>query len=200
MKILVIDDTQVHLTAALQTLQGHDVTTCSSHDEATELLYKRQGVQYWDAVLCDLLMPAGKNAQGPEGKKLVGQEMPIGWALVLHAVLSGAKYVAVVTDMNHHNHPASALLDGLGGHVFNIDEAKCLMTNRLYLVGIAGTESACTECHGIGRDSNPQYACRHCEGFSQKGKDWGRILRQLVGGLSDEQMDETRPPRDTRFR
>ena len=63
---------------------------------------------YWDVVLSDLLMPAGRNAQGGPGLQYVGQEMPVGWSLAIQAAISGAKYVAVATDMNHHHHPASA--------------------------------------------------------------------------------------------
>ena len=153
MKILVIDDRQIHRDAALAQLSKHDVTVACSHDEALELLdeaywlaqnaasklldeqgpswpeeddpdkdQKRQQriaarnhlvrAQYgYDAVLCDLLMPAGKDAQGDEGMAFVGQEVPVGFALALTAALHGAKYVAVVTDTNHHSHPASAMLD-----------------------------------------------------------------------------------------
>lgn len=162
MKILVIDDTQMHLDSALETLKGHEVVTCSSHDEACELLdpnYERNKRQqkvtdyvwkehitweaaykmfpepeqspYWDAVLCDLMMPAGSYAQGEKGRKYVGQEMPVGWSLALTAVTNGAKYVAVVTDLNHHHHPASAMLDSLNHHIFKIDGAKMLLTNRV---------------------------------------------------------------------
>ncbi len=34
MKILVIDDNPVHLEAAKITLDDHDLTLCSSHDDA----------------------------------------------------------------------------------------------------------------------------------------------------------------------
>lgn len=71
-------------------------------------------VPYWDAVLCDLLMPASSERMGKEGMKYVGLEMPLGIALALLAAKNGAKYVAVVTATNHHHHPASAMLDRLG--------------------------------------------------------------------------------------
>jgi CheY-like chemotaxis protein len=38
MKILVIDDSAVHLESAQLTLIGHEVTLCSSHDKALDLL------------------------------------------------------------------------------------------------------------------------------------------------------------------
>lgn len=67
--------------------------------------------QPFDVVLCDLLMPAGERMMGPKGEKYIGQEMPVGFALSLMAALQGAKYVAVVTATNHHDHPAGAMID-----------------------------------------------------------------------------------------
>ncbi len=115
MKILVIDDTRVHQESAKQALIGHDLTVCASHDEADKLLqrrydekkkeelfdkYKAEGLKfeewyyrslsetqlpYWDVVLTDLLMPAGRMAQGGPGLQYVGEEMPVGWSLALRA-------------------------------------------------------------------------------------------------------------------
>lgn len=213
MKILVIDDTQNHLDAAKQTLSGHDITLCSSHDGALKLLekqhneeecsrliekykneklenavrkaYQETELPYWDAVLCDLLMPAGRNQQR-ECMKYVGQEMSVGWSLALEAARQGAKYVAVVTDMSHHDHPASAMLDSLSRHVFAIDGARMLMTNSVGSVGIIGSECTCKECGGTGklkRRDDSEYDCFCCTkgiAFSKEGKDWGKILNQLM--------------------
>ncbi|MCX6761523.1 MAG: response regulator [Candidatus Moranbacteria bacterium] len=166
LKILVVDDNQKHLDSALATLKDHNVTICNNYDEAVNLLEGQyvdpkgkscysfeegaKALPYWDAVLCDLLMPAGENEQGPRGMRYVGQEMPVGWALALSAAFKGAKYVAVVTDMNHHNHPASALLDGLKGKVIKVEGAKVLMTNNPRFIGVGGA------------------------------KDWGMVLQKII--------------------
>lgn len=220
MKILVIDDTQVHIDAAKQTLGGHDVTYCVTHKQAVDLLgernnsdqnryntlmkqYEAEGMKwgeaynkanaetllpYWDVVLTDLLMPAGPMAQGGVGLQYVGQEMAVGWALALQAAKNGAKHVAVVTDTNHHHHPASAMLDYLDGHFFMIDGARVLMTNHVGLVGIAGTEGACAKCNGSGKDGS--YDCHYCSGtgrdFAKKGKNWGQILGRLLKSPGQE--------------
>lgn len=68
----------------------------------------------FDVVLTDLLVPASDNAQGPEGRRYVGQEMPMGGFIAFLAIKAGIKKIGVVTDLNHHNHPASAALDPLG--------------------------------------------------------------------------------------
>lgn len=212
MKILVIDDSANHQKSAQQVLGTlHDLTVVGSHDEALELLetkldeakyktlcaqYKEQGVKdyyrraadesrlpYWDAVLCDLLMPAGRNAQGGDGLKYVGQEMPVGWSLAITAALRGAKYVAVVTDMNHHHHPASAMLDSMNRAVFVLHGAKALFTNYVDMVGIEGTQGTCAKCSGSGKDGT--YGCYRCNGtgtaYAQHGKDWADILAKLLG-------------------
>lgn len=169
MRILIIDDKWENLDAAKQTLVGHEVTICSDYDGALEHLResfadksgkpcsgweddaKKQ--PYWDAVLCDLLMPAGKDAQGTRGLKFVGQEMPVGWSLALVAAKRGAKYVAVASDLDHHSHPASAMLDRLYGFL-KVDGACVLFTNNVKLVDIVGTK--------------------------KRGKDWGDILDLLT--------------------
>jgi CheY-like chemotaxis protein len=221
MKILVIDDAKVHLDAAIQVLEGHEVTICFDYDKALKLLkvqyiederkkrrkaYEEQGMNwkasyeksneetklpYWDVVLCDLLMPAGADAQGTEGGRFVGKEMPVGWSLALFAAQSGAKYVAVATDMNHHNHPASAMLDRLDGHLFNIDGAKVLLTNHVERVGIKGTECKCKKCDGAGKiySGGKEHKCCYCTdgmAFDQEVKNWSKILDQLLGKTERE--------------
>ena len=218
LRVLVVDDNPVHLKAAEQTLADCELTTCSTHDEAHELLlpkydeekrdllYKKymgeslssnefwervceeSRFPYWDAVLCDLLMPAGERAQGDQGLRFVGQEMAIGWGLALNAVENGAKYVAVVTDMDHHDHPASALLDNVSEHVFQMDNSRILFTNNVGMVGIKGTEDSCQKCSGtkeLSRHDGTKYPCYSCGGtgtdFAEKGKDWGDVLTKLTG-------------------
>lgn len=198
MKVLVIDDSVRHQTSAVQTLgTDHELTVITGHDAALEALstYKNTFLEegeYWDAVLSDLLMPAGANAQGGKGLEYVGVEMAVGWSLALQAAIAGAKYVAVVTDMNHHHHPASAMLDAISREVFIVQGARALFTNYVELVGIIGTEKACSECGGSGkgrRHDNSEYRCFLCKGtgvdFDQKGKDWSKVLSKIMEGPQD---------------
>lgn len=153
---------------------------------------------YWDVVLSDLLMPAGQNTQGGKGLQYVGVEMPIGWALAIDAALGGAKFVAVVTDMNHHSHPASAMLDRMDNGTFELSGAKALFTNHVEMVGIAGTEHTCTECNGTGKTDGGKYRCYKCTdgvAYSEKGKDWKKILDRLTGTPSEayQQFCSQRP-------
>jgi len=192
MRILVIDDAQKHLDAALETLNGHNVTICSSYDEAmiTELKEKyvdAEGntcskweedavkIPYWDAVLCDLLMPVGERTHGQSKRRCVGEEMPLGFCLALTAAIRGAKYVAIATDTNHHDHPASAMLDTLDGHIFQIDGAKVIMTNRLEFT--CPQDEECSNCDMRKYGCN-QESCQTARG----GKDWGKLLDRLLKG------------------
>ncbi len=215
MKILVIDDTQAHLDAATQTLSDHEVVLCSSYDEALKLLEQKRDEEkferlykeyagnyrkatdesllpYWDAVLCDLLMPAGKDAQGDKGYQFIGKEMPVGWSLALVAASRGAKYVAVVSDTGHHDHPASAMLDRINNHIFNIDDARVLLTNRIRYAGIVGTESVCPRCNGTLKVAlknadgtlHREVKCDCFKGIVHAkrgdGKHWGEILSRII--------------------
>ncbi len=53
MRVLVIDDKQLHRTAAVQTLQGHDLTLVDSYDEAQRVLGREvpyQQLKAWAAA------------------------------------------------------------------------------------------------------------------------------------------------------
>ena len=187
MKILVIDDNPLNQDSARQTLGDHDVNVVGTHEDAHEVLVKSEP---YDAILCDLLMPAGEMTQGPEGEKYVGQEMPVGFGLALLAVLRGAKLVLVATATNHHDHPASAMFDdfretvkpkgarsGYGTaapHCFSIDGARVAFSHAI-MTFVDG--SVCPDCNGSGekdscyctRDSGrPKPDCSGCGGKGRK--------------------------------
>ena len=253
MRILVIDDNQLHQTSARQTLGGHDVTIVGTYDEAHKLLQepsasreavnaelKRLGFKEpydrnatkeereatwkekarlekelcpppsFDVVLSDLLMPASKMSMGDKGFKYVGQEMPVGFAIALMASLHGVKYVAVVTDTNHHDHPASAMLDTFASRChqehdsvgkpprFVINGAKVGYYHSPMTL-VEGT--TCQNCNGTGSKEvcycvelnagSPKSDCDRCNGTGRScwacrnsgkwwGKDWGRIIAHLT--------------------
>lgn len=201
MKILVIDDNPLHQTSARQTLVGHDINVVGTHTDAHEVLVKSEP---FDAVLCDLLMPAGGMAQGDKGWEYVGQEMPVGFGLALLAVLRGAKMVFVATATNHHDHPTSAMFDDfveggkylklrpgyqtLAPHIFTIDGARVAYFHAIMSL-VEG--SVCPDCNGSGEKDacscsnrnagNPHPDCETCEGKGHycwkcrnSGKQWGK--------------------------
>lgn len=254
MKILVIDDSQLHQQSARQTLEGHEFTIVGTYDEAHKLLQephanyeavkaelerrgftknpydksttdeeqkarweeqKRVEVELcpppsFDVVLSDLLMPASRMTMGDKGMEYVGQEMPVGFALSLMAAIHGARYIAVVTDTNHHDHPASAMLDTFASqcpHEHNTVGVPVRFVINGAKVGyyhspmtfVEGT--TCSDCNGTGSKEvcycvernagSPKSDCDGCKGTGQRcwtcrnsgkqwGKDWGKVVAHLL--------------------
>jgi CheY-like chemotaxis protein len=187
MRILVIDDTRKHLDAAVKTLEEHVVTLCEDYEDAVELIKQGQ----WDAVLCDLLMPAG--SRGDRKGVFLGQEVAVGWPLALLAAKQGVKHVAMITDACHHDHPASAMVDWLNDscsepEIFTVNNTKMLFTNWPNFIQVELDEEEETECFScfdgtkIGDKSTK---CEKCNGtkramYAKKGKNWGEVLSLLL--------------------
>lgn len=195
MRILVIDDNPLHQQSARQTLKDHDVTIATSYESAFRILTPLDDNDYvsrgekgecYDVVLTDLLMPASGMMLSEEAKeKYEGVEQPLGWALLLRAILNGARYGAVASNGCHHDHPAGYAMDTVGYAVyyggpdwrlkpqFEINGAKVGFFNKVLLVPVEGT--VCDTCHNAG------VACDYCKDSGmQLGKDWGFVLNALV--------------------
>ena len=113
MRILLVDDSLAHRRAGKRQLEelGHEVVATSDYTEAQRMAEKEQ----FDAALIDLLMPAEPTTLGSEAiKEYVGTEIEVGFPLMLALTMAGIPLVAVATDTNHHNHPASAMVDWFG--------------------------------------------------------------------------------------
>lgn len=163
----------------------------------------------FDVVLCDLLLPASKETMGKKGMKFVGQEMPLGHPLALEAVKYGAKYVAVVTDSDHHDHPMSAAMDYIVAdssstpYYFNINGTRIGYYNAWRSVVLEGTtcphcvdagvKDAC-ECTQRMGNGQPEQECWFCHGSghycetcqgsaTDRGKNWGLVLKHLIAGV-----------------
>ena len=163
----------------------------------------------FDAVFCDMFMPASKKTLGPNGKKYIGQEVPVGFALSLNAVLQGAKYVAVVTATNHHDHPVSAMLDSFASRCPHksekVEPARFIINGARVgyyhapKTSVEGT--VCPDCNGSGNKEEcgcvscnhgiPRPDCDTCNGTGRKcqtcwssgkqmGKDWGKVLAHML--------------------
>lgn len=142
----------------------------SDGDQATKDLWDRREkeiskeitvVHNFDVVLTDLLIPTEKG--------FGGQEIPMGAIIALRAIAAGAKYVAIVTDANHHQNAASAAFDGFPQFTAGDVTVRC--TNR------------CTaEVDPISFEKR-----RNPDGSIPSGlvsvKDWARVLKELVKGV-----------------
>ncbi len=184
MRILVVDDNPIHRASAETTLSGHEVVIISDYVSAEKTI----NIEHFDAVLIDLLMPVGSLAWTTKAKKalsqFLNQEMPIGWALALLAALRGTKYVAIVSDDGHHDHPASSTLDYLCyeyGHEdrrFNVNGTRLLLFN-----GMSKHPLKCTDCDGTEHRVPTPDLCQTCSGRGSvfiNGKNWGQALEHLL--------------------
>ena len=120
--ILVIDDTEKHLIGARKDLAGHNVITVDSYEKAMDIMSKEK----FEVVLTDLHLPMSSRTLSGEAFK-IGELVPYGLLLMIEAARQGAKYVAIVTDLGHHDDPFSAAFDHFGQFYTTIEGAKTMM-------------------------------------------------------------------------
>lgn len=214
MKILVVEDKQMHRDAALETLAGHDVTVVRGFDEAMKLLqpwttdeatvdrllveagfpeapgrgseridaymtakkaaYAQARVGFsFDAVLTDMMMPMSRDKLAP-GIFRSQEQVAYGFIIALRAAQCGAKFVAMLTDTNHHQGAMSAALDHLSGPSYQgcwplqIDGAKVVFVHAPFIKEVVGKKD-CTWCKASG-------VCSTCGGTKQ-ATDWEKKTR-----------------------
>ena len=173
-----------------QKYAGNPYTDCPEHEERMAY-YKgyccEQATYYpdFDIVLTDLLVPASRKSQGNKGMEFVGQEMPLGTTIALYALIAGIKMVAVVTDMNHHDHPASAALDSIDGTACMLEGIKILCTNHLRFVEIDAQTGDLVSDDFLkteeGGAKYPYFSGNWGDrlGLSH-GKDWNYVILELI--------------------
>lgn len=183
MKILVFDDTRKHRDAAWILLKGHELTVVGTYDEAEDLLMRSPN---FDVVMTDLMVPASSHEQGAEGWHFVGQEMPLGSIIALLALAEGVKKVAVVTDTNHHHHPASAALDCFN-RVGGSGDVRIFCTNNALVPIDEQTMEAVDKNYPFSSEGQEKYPAR--ADHTRKGlfwaKDWKKVLDALLSEVED---------------
>lgn len=123
MIIMLVDDMKKHRKAGVEdlTAAGHEVIAFSGYEDAYNSV--RGGVVY-DVALLDLLMPAEGMMLGGGSLQFLGQPIDVGFSLAMILAFMGIKRIVVATDLSHHHHPASAIVDWFDGKVFDICGAK----------------------------------------------------------------------------
>jgi len=153
---------------------------------AKKKMAEEQATPYFDIVLSDLLVPASKQAQGQMGRG--GEEMPVGIFIgLLAAVKARAKYVAVFTDSNHHEHPASACFDAFGGESkpksFKVEDSTVLLCNNRSWVSLFSAEDMSKEV-AVETSMNTSYAEAErkllSDGKAVRAKNWAALLEYLI--------------------
>ncbi len=169
--------------------EGTDEDKASWRKKSNKLQEQARNKPDFDVVLLDLMMPASRNAQGGKGLDFVGKEMPVGTFLILMALNAGVKNIGMVTDTNHHHHPASAALDPINRTVIKVGETRIFATNypnTQYFDENTGeilTWQFLQSEEGKAKYPQDGYegdACKYMGAYS--GKGWDGILKTLIEG------------------
>jgi len=168
MKILIIEDKEMHRKSAEVTLASHDVTIVDSFDKAKDQmnLIGVKGSQRtfpYEVVLTDMMMPMCQSVLTQNFNPV--EQVPYGFVIALKATLCGAKFVAMVTDTNHHKGAMSAALDSLGDSYyrdcfkpnFTINGAKVMFVHAPFVQKVT-RDVPCNWC-----EENPG-VCSRCDG------------------------------------
>lgn len=121
MKILVIEDNQLHIDAAIAQLGEHDLTIFKSWREimgyslergcgfSSQLIgdHEKQRKLFceYDMVLTDINIPGTLDSDGSE------PEAPIGLAIIIRMAEFGIKYIGAITDKGHHSDALTKTFD-----------------------------------------------------------------------------------------
>jgi CheY-like chemotaxis protein len=132
----------------------------------------------FDVVLTDLMILTDKETHG--GRNHIGEELPLGSIIALLALAGGVSKVAVVTDMNHHDHPASAAFDQFY-RVRASGNAKILCINNPAFVYYTGKRIITQEFLDSekGKKKYPSTGYRSYKNLV-RGKDWANALERLM--------------------
>jgi CheY-like chemotaxis protein len=161
-KLLLFDDNQVHLRfGAKQLSEVFNVWTAANWDEAVRKL-ERVPFKY---LLTDLLVPASMESQGTKGVEYVGKEMPLGPILILLGLSRGVTKFGLVSDMSHHNHPASAALDHLYDYFSVEEETEFYVTNQPSFLKVSADT-----CELAGENTT---------GKIVRAKDWLEVVKRI---------------------
>jgi CheY-like chemotaxis protein len=148
----------------------------------------------FDVVMTDLMVPASARAQGPDGKKFIGQEMPLGTSIALLAITRGIKNVSVVTNMSHHDHPAAATFDRFKSNGYQgtgetkIPDLNIICTNHTQEVLIDEQTKKIVPWEFLkSYEGERKYPLKTKEKYTRerigivRAKDWGKVLKRLMG-------------------
>ncbi|MDP3731047.1 MAG: hypothetical protein Q8R34_00950 [bacterium] len=156
-------------------------------NQRTEFHKKATPVPDFDVVLTDLMVPASKQAMGGAGMRLAGQEMGLGTTIAFLALSKGVKLVAVITDMSHHAHPASAALDCFTWEgTFSVGDAKVLLDNGNVITRVdAETFEELSDKFLNSEEGKKKYPYNETTGGKDGvvwAKAWHQTLEKLMAG------------------
>lgn len=137
MKILLIEDNQSHIDAAIAQLVGHELTIYKSWKEFMGFPEDLSGypklirdyemhievMKGYDMVLTDINIPGILDTDKSQ------PEAPIGLSIILRAAEAGVKYIGSITDKGHHGDALTKTFDMWCYHQkpFQIGDSKVMI-------------------------------------------------------------------------
>lgn len=135
LNILVIEDNAAHAEAAREQLAEHEVRIVRSFPAALRVLgsYQLNAISEkgdecsttFDVVLTDMELPIMRTSSF-SSVPTDEQSAPFGLIIALRAAQVGVKYVAMVTDTNHHSTAMSNAIDMIAPAYFPGDSRSAL--------------------------------------------------------------------------
>lgn len=125
----------------------------------------------FEVVLTDMMLPMSKKTLTPDAFN-PNEQVPYGFIIALKATLCGAKFVAMVTDTNHHKGALSAALDNLGPSYWHTNSmARGEGLPKRFIIN--GAQAIFVHSPFVGKII--------CGDDPHTGpKDWGKVLAHLV--------------------
>jgi len=127
---------------------GHEAVIYPNYFGALDaaILGERMNDQF-DADWIDLMMPAEPRTLGTEGERFLGEPIGVGYPLAMKLAQLGIKMIIVVSDVNHHDHPAAAMFDWLIGNSLQVDDSVVMFQGAKLLEN--GAKDWCASIDGI---------------------------------------------------
>jgi len=184
LRILLIEDTDVHRQAAIKQLDGHDLTICEDFKQFCDLASKKslkekgfidkneRDASEFDVILTDCLMPPNASAYvHQEGHST--EQVPYGIIILLWAIQNDIPKIGMLMLNNHHDHPIAAGLDIIGGYRRDVikhgNNTEILISTGNYYM----------------EDKNGEFYSSKLRGTQgQYIKQWGLFLQKLMGEAS----------------
>ena len=136
MKILVIEDNKVHIDAATKQLTGHEITVVKSWKDMLGLsdfiLSREEHIKFFkghDMVFTDINISGISDYNGETLNRDLKAYPPMGLWVILRAIEFEIKYIASLTDSNHHTDALTKSLNNFGANQpFYIGKSKVILS------------------------------------------------------------------------
>jgi len=156
---LIIEDTELHQKSAIDQFFPKRVSYAIAKNYEEGKQYLTTIERPFSIVLTDLMMPKGsRDTMSPKGMEYIFDQLPYGFPLALLAAKQNVPYIAIVTDINHHDHPMSACIDNLSSAYWSDQSAQ----SSLYKI------------------NNSVVGIFHAPFLANGAKDWMKVVEVLM--------------------